>query len=119
MNEKMKKYLELLSQSKELNSAIDNDELAAMAKELNIKPNDTDFKPACGELSDDALDAISGGVSDEIYLDEVRMPLGWYVTCTRCTMGFQVAEGSCPVCGGMEVWPGTDRAIAIYNPNMW
>ena len=67
------------------------------------------------ELKDDELEAVSGGVSEEIYLNEERMPAGWYVTCTKCRFGFQVSEGSCPSCGGYEVWPGTDRAIAIYE----
>ena len=68
------------------------------------------------ELNDETLEAVAGGVSDTVYLDEERMPLGWYVTCARCTLGFQVSEGSCPSCGGIEVWHGTDRALHVYHP---
>jgi len=68
------------------------------------------------ELNDDALDNVAGGASEEFDLNEERLPLGWYVTCCKCTFGFPVSEGSCPSCGGTEVWPGTDRAIAIYDP---
>lgn len=70
------------------------------------------------ELNDDALEAVAGGASDTVYLDEERMPLGWYVTCVRCTMGFQVSLGECPCCGGKEVWHGTDKAIHIYDPRL-
>lgn len=54
------------------------------------------------ELDDDALEAVTGGAGDTVYLDEERMPLGCYVTCARCTQGFQVSEGECPSCGSKE-----------------
>jgi len=69
------------------------------------------------ELNEEFLEQVVGGISEEIYLDEERLPLGWYVTCCRCTLAFPVSEGSCPSCGGVEVWPGTDRAIATYHPD--
>ena len=78
-------------------------------KKLNL----TELKTV---LSDDDLNKVVGGISEVIYLYEGRLPLDWYVTCCRCRFGFQVGEGSCPSCGGVEVWPGTDRAIAIYDP---
>ena len=68
------------------------------------------------ELRDDMLEGVVGGADDRAYLDEENMPLGWYVTCVRCTLGFQVSEGECPSCGGKEVWHGTSKAIAIYHP---
>ena len=68
------------------------------------------------ELNDNTLEAVAGGVSDTVDLAEERMPLGWYVTCVRCTMGFQVSLKECPCCGGTEVWHGTDKAIHIYDP---
>jgi len=67
------------------------------------------------ELSDEVLEAVAGGVSDTVYLDEERMPLGWYVTCVNCTLGFQVSWGECPSCGCKEVWHGTDKATQVYN----
>lgn len=68
------------------------------------------------EVDDDMLEAVSGGANDAIYLEDENMPLGWYVTCVRCTLGFQVSERECPSCGGTEVWYGTTRATAIYHP---
>lgn len=85
-------------------------------RKLKIMPVDADLEGLGGELSDAELGMIAGGISEEIYLDEENLPLGWYVTCCRCTFGFPVSEGCCPSCGGVEVWHGTDRAIAIYDP---
>ena len=39
-------------------------------KKLNL----TELKTA---LSDDDLNKVVGGISEEIYLDEERLPLGW------------------------------------------
>ena len=66
-------------------------------KKLNL----TELKTA---LSDDDLNKVVGGISEVIYLYEGRLPLDWYVTCCRCGSGFQVGEGRCPSCGGVEVW---------------
>lgn len=71
------------------------------------------------ELDENTLDAVTGGASDEVFLDEENMPLGWYVTCVRCTLGFQVSEGECPSCGSKEVWYGTSKATAVYHPRSW
>ena len=67
------------------------------------------------ELDDETLDAVTGGASDTVDLDEERMPLGWYVTCVKCTLGFQVSLGECPSCGGKEVWHGTSKASRVYK----
>ena len=40
------------------------------------------------ELDDDQLDAVAGGASEEFDLNEERLPLGWYVTCCKCTFGY-------------------------------
>ena len=69
------------------------------------------------ELSNADLEAVTGGASDTIYLNEENLPAGWYVTCPKCTLAFPVSEGSCPVCGGMEVLHGTSSAVYIYDPN--
>ena len=122
MNETMQKFLKLISENEELRAKAtdaDRHELAAMAKELGLDLKADEFKKPEVELSDDELEAVSGGLSDTVDLCEERMPLGWYVTCANCTLGFPVSEGSCPSCGGTEVWHGTDRATVVYDPNWW
>ena len=69
------------------------------------------------ELNDDELEAVTGGASDVVYLEEENLPGGWYVTCTNCKMGFPVCEGSCPSCGSTEVQLGTANAIYLYDPS--
>ncbi len=54
-------------------------------------------------LDDNDLDRIVGGLSDEAYLDEERIPLGWRVTCYDCKTVFSVSEGACPRCGSTHV----------------
>lgn len=55
------------------------------------------------ELNDDDLDQIAGGASNEAFLDEDRIPLGWSVTCFDCRKVFQVSHGACPKCGSKHV----------------
>ena len=55
------------------------------------------------ELSDDQLDQVSGGMVDEVYLDEKNLPRGWWVTCFDCGRKFSVGEGKCPSCGSWHV----------------
>lgn len=54
-------------------------------------------------LDDNELDKVSGGASDEAFLDEDRIPLGWSVTCFDCHTVFQVSEGECPHCKSKHV----------------
>jgi len=122
MNESIKEFLKQLSENPKLRAraaGADPAGLAALAKELGLALSADDFKKPGGELSDDELDAVTGGASDTVDLSEERMPLGWYVTCCRCTMGFPVSEGSCPVCGSTEVWHGTERSTVLYDPKYW
>lgn len=55
------------------------------------------------ELDDNDLDLVSGGASNEAYLDEDRIPLGWHVTCCDCGTVFQVSHGACTKCGSKHV----------------
>ncbi len=73
MSENMKKFLELVSKDENLKQktlAFNDMEPAdaisagiALAKELGIELSEADFakEESCGELSDDELDAVSGG----------------------------------------------------------
>lgn len=63
MNENMKKFLEQVSQDKDLANQLKEagkDEAIAAAKELGIALTDADFEQI-NELSDDELDAVAGG----------------------------------------------------------
>ncbi len=55
------------------------------------------------ELDDNDLDLVTGGASNEAYLDEDRIPLGWSVTCFDCRTVFSVSKGACPRCGSKHV----------------
>ncbi|MBP3636501.1 MAG: hypothetical protein J6K13_02960 [Clostridia bacterium] len=66
------------------------------------------------ELDDSELDRVSGGISDVFFLNEERLPLGWYVTCFKCRVAFQVSEGACPKCGGVEVMHGVQTDVVIH-----
>ncbi len=60
----MKKFLEAVSKSEELFKKVgdcDKEALILMAKELGIVLTDADFEKPSAELSDDELDAVSGG----------------------------------------------------------
>lgn len=67
MNEKVKKFLELVSaegqESIERMNKADKDELIAMAAQKGITLTEEDFKPQSGELSDDEMEAVAGGYS--------------------------------------------------------
>ena len=79
MSENFKKFLELISSNKELETKAlacnDLEEekgklaLIELAKENGIELTDADFEkkaaPASGELSDDELDAVAGGANGE------------------------------------------------------
>ena len=69
------------------------------------------------ELSNDALEAVTGGASDYVFLNEENLPGGWYVTCRNCALAFPVYLGSCPDCGSVEVWLGTANARDQYDPS--
>lgn len=64
MSEKLKKFLEMVSQNEEMvakvNAAKDQDTLIALAKELGVVLTAADFEDNY-ELSDDELDAVAGG----------------------------------------------------------
>lgn len=65
MTENMQKFLELVSKSDELCAKVNTagkDELIAMAKELGIVLTDADFQQPTGELDDDELDQVAGGI---------------------------------------------------------
>lgn len=66
MTENLKKFLETVSAQEELgkkSSAASKEELMAMAKELGLELTEADFKQKSAELSDDELEAVSGGSS--------------------------------------------------------
>lgn len=56
------------------------------------------------ELNDDDLDQIAGGASDEVNLNEHRLPGGWHVTCCNCSTVFAAGNGACPKCGSKYVY---------------
>ena len=65
MTENMKKFLEAVSKNEELVKKINNmtkEELLALAKELGIELTDTDFEKPDGELADNELTDVVGGV---------------------------------------------------------
>lgn len=64
MTENMKKLLELASVNEEFKdkmNAASKEELIALAKEHGLTLTEADFDAPTGELSDDELDAVSGG----------------------------------------------------------
>lgn len=66
MTENLKKFLETVSAQEELGkkaSAASKEELMAMAKELGLELTEADFEQKSAELSDDELEAVSGGSS--------------------------------------------------------
>lgn len=63
MTANMKKFLELISESKELAPKMKDaskDDLIALAKTLNIELTDADFEQSA-EISDEELNAVAGG----------------------------------------------------------
>ena len=64
MNENLKKFLEAVSQQKELSAkvnAMDAEELLSLAKELGIALTEADLVKPVQELSDEELDTVAGG----------------------------------------------------------
>lgn len=64
MTENIKKFLELVSGNEELASKAKNaskDEIIALAKEAGIALTEADFEAQSAEISDDELDAVTGG----------------------------------------------------------
>ena len=64
MTENMKKFLEAVSQNEELTRRMrcaGMEELMFIARELGIALTEADFKQHTNELSDDELDAVTGG----------------------------------------------------------
>lgn len=64
MTENMKKLLELASNNPEFQEKIRNatrENLIALAKEAGIALTDADFEVSVGEVSDNELDAVTGG----------------------------------------------------------
>lgn len=67
MTDNMKKFLELISDSEELSAKLNiatMEEAIAIAKEQGITLTDADFVLPSGEVSDDELDGVSGGISN-------------------------------------------------------
>ena len=67
MNENMKKFLETVSKDAELCkkvSAMNKDDLLALAKELGLALAEEDLIKPAQELEDDDLDTVAGGGSD-------------------------------------------------------
>ena len=67
MTENMKKFLETVSKDAELCkkvSAMNKDELLALAKELGLALAEEDLIKPAQELEDDDLDTVAGGGSD-------------------------------------------------------
>lgn len=65
MTENMKKFLESVSKNEELVKKINTmtkEELIALAKELGIELTEADLEKPDGELSDDEMDAVAGGM---------------------------------------------------------
>ena len=66
MTENMQKFLEAISRNEELHakaSSMDMAALIAAAKALGIELTETDFEPPAGEMSEDELDDVTGGLS--------------------------------------------------------
>ncbi len=64
MSEKMKKFLEVLSEDKELKrkaTDMSKEELVALAKEKGIELMDEDFEVPEGELSEREMSDVAGG----------------------------------------------------------
>ena len=65
MTENMKKFMEAVSKNEALVDKVNTmtrQELIALAQEMGLELTDADFeKPSVEELSDDDLDAVSGG----------------------------------------------------------
>ena len=68
MNENMKKFLETVSKDAELCkkvSAMNKDDLLALAKELGLALAEEDLIKPAQELEDDDLDTVAGGLDAE------------------------------------------------------
>ena len=64
MTENMKKFLAVVSEKEELREKIGNmskEELIDLAKTIDLNLTDADFETPAKELSDDDLDAVTGG----------------------------------------------------------
>ena len=74
MTENMKKFMEAMSEHPELvdrAAAAQKEELFAIAKELGVELTDADFEQQTVELSDDELDAVSGGAKGDCFCPTV------------------------------------------------
>lgn len=78
MTENIKKLLELVSNNEELKNKLNNaprEEFIAIAKEQGITLTEADFEAGNGELSEDELDTVTGGVGLSYFIDHGGMPV--------------------------------------------
>lgn len=77
MTESFKKLLELISGNEELTARLNNaskDEVIALAKEQGITLTEADFEQS-GEMSEDELDAVTGGSGLSYFIDYGGEPI--------------------------------------------
>lgn len=108
MTENMKRFMELVSANRELANRLNSapeDEIIAMAKSLGVALTAADFERRDGGLSDDELDAVSGG------------------GVCACVLGGGGAEDksdktcACVLGGGGEDRNGWARCVCIMGGN--
>lgn len=86
----------------------------------NDKFHCAEFDVNAHAISDEELDAVSGGASDTAYLDESNLPGGWVVTCTKCGLQFTVHKNKdCPSCANTEVYMGYSTDKPIFESADW
>ena len=118
MSENLKKFLDLIANDKELEAKAlackekGKEALLALAKEYGIELTEADFenKPVSGELDDDELDAVAGGLA---YCNCGAAGAGGASNPTSCLLGTSnlgVTTGTqgASTCTGLGIGGGMD-----------